>query len=119
MTHFSQIVQFLLQAGGNPMLKTSRSQESALHMAAKNGYADILRVLASACARVRSDGNDDQADPLYFVDENGSTLLHAVTNSHTVAKVFSFDGISPLDLRFLTMNSCIRAISAAFIWFSS
>jgi hypothetical protein len=62
-------------------------------MAAKNGHTNVLRLLASACP-VPTDGADHQFDdgdvgagPLYYVDEKGSTLLHAAANSHAVAQV--------------------------------
>lgn len=72
----------LIESGADPTAHTNRSQETAFHMAAKNGYTDILRLLVSALK------STDEESPLYAVDERGHTLLHAATNSYLVAQVY-------------------------------
>lgn len=84
-----QVVQELLVAGADYTARTDWTLESAFHMAAKNGNTRILHLLPE---KICPPGDPlpvtkVSGSPLFYVDEKGSTLLHAAVQSHATSKV--------------------------------
>ncbi|KAK8092213.1 uncharacterized protein PG998_015045 [Apiospora kogelbergensis] len=92
------IVGLLLKAGASGRTSASYNEETALHLAAMNGYTEVAKVLLKAGARPNA-RNADRTTPLHFaVLEGSGAIVQLLLESGAHPNAKTKRGHTPLHL---------------------